>query len=262
MRVMRDEAAGRHLLTIGQLADYAGVTAKAVRVYHDRGLLPEPPRDSSGYRRYGAEHAVQLMKIRTLAAAGVPLARIRELLASGPETFAAAIEDIDRNLRERAAQIERTREQLAGLRAGDALFVSAPVAGYLAALRAAGISERTVRLERDLWILLQSVVPEQAAAWVADKLDAIGDPEFRTLYREYDAAYDWLPNDPRLAAIAERTRRWYARRQTGVESGPLPDAVITRLAAATAATSSPAWDRIGELTRRADDDQAGTPTRS
>jgi DNA-binding transcriptional MerR regulator len=41
----------RRLITIGQLADYAGVTIKAVRVYHDRGLLPEPPRDASGYRR-------------------------------------------------------------------------------------------------------------------------------------------------------------------------------------------------------------------
>ncbi|GIE29644.1 MerR family transcriptional regulator [Actinoplanes italicus] len=256
---MRDEAAdGRYLLTIGQLAGYAGVTIKAVRVYHDRGLLPEPPRDSSGYRRYGAEHAVQLVRIRTLAAAGVPLARIRELLAAGPEAFTAAIEEIDHNLRERAAEIERTRVQIAELRAGDTLFVSPPVAGYLAQLRAAGISERTVRLERDLWILLQSVAPQHAAAWVADKLDAIADQEFRTLYREYDAAYDWARDDPRLAAVAERTRRWYAGRETGVESGPLPDATITRLAAATAAASSPAWARIGELTQRADDNRAET----
>jgi DNA-binding transcriptional MerR regulator len=259
MRVMRDEpAGGRHLLTIGQLAGYAGVTIKAVRVYHDRGLLPEPPRDSSGYRRYGAEHAVQLVRIRTLAAAGVPLARIRELLAAGPEEFAAAIVEIDRDLRERAAALVRTREQITELRAGDALFVSPPVAGYLAALREAGISERTVRLERDLWILLQSVSPGHAAAWVADKLDAITDPEFQDLYREYDAAYDWHPGDPRLAGVAERTRRWYAGRETDVESGPLPDATITRLAAATAAASSPAWDRIGELTRDTGDNRPAT----
>jgi DNA-binding transcriptional MerR regulator len=41
-------------LTIGQLAAYAHVTIKAVRHFHQRGLLQEPPRDASGYRRYGA----------------------------------------------------------------------------------------------------------------------------------------------------------------------------------------------------------------
>ena len=40
------------------------------------GLLPEPSRDVSGYRRYDAEHAVQLVKIKTLAEAGV-LAELR-----------------------------------------------------------------------------------------------------------------------------------------------------------------------------------------
>jgi DNA-binding transcriptional MerR regulator len=55
------------MITIGQLAGYAGVTIKAVRHYHQRGLLAEPPRDSSGYRRYTAAHAIQLLKIKTLA---------------------------------------------------------------------------------------------------------------------------------------------------------------------------------------------------
>ncbi|WP_435193151.1 MerR family DNA-binding transcriptional regulator, partial [Nonomuraea sp. bgisy094] len=32
------------MLTIGRLADYAGVTIKAIRHYHERGLLAEPDR--------------------------------------------------------------------------------------------------------------------------------------------------------------------------------------------------------------------------
>ncbi|WP_328472425.1 MerR family transcriptional regulator [Actinoplanes sp. NBC_00393] len=239
-------AGGRHLLTIGQLASYAGVTTKAVRVYHDRGLLPEPPRDSSGYRRYGADHAIQLVKIRTLAAAGVPLARIKELLAAGPSVFAAAIAEIDQGLRRRAVEIERIRRQIAELEGGDGLFVSPEVAGYLTLLREIGISERTVHLERDLWILLQSVAPTQASAWITDKLDAIADPVFRTLYLDYDAAFDWPPSDPRLPAIAIRTRDWYAARAAPAEESP-SDVVITRLAAATAGAMSPAWNRIAEL---------------
>ncbi|MEU2014338.1 MerR family transcriptional regulator [Nocardia sp. NPDC019302] len=63
------------MITIGRLAKYAGVTIKAVRHYHERGLLAEPDRDSSGYRRYTARDAIDLVKIRILADAGVPLAR-------------------------------------------------------------------------------------------------------------------------------------------------------------------------------------------
>ncbi|WP_197684707.1 MerR family transcriptional regulator [Amycolatopsis keratiniphila] len=247
---MNDERTdGRHLLTIGRLADYAGVTIKAVRVYHDRGLLPEPPRDSSGYRRYGAEHAIQLVKIRTLAEAGVPLARIGELLAAGREQFTAAIDEIDRGLRERAEQIRRARHRLAQLHDGDRLFVSAEVADYLGQLREIGVSERTVLLERDLWIMMRSVAPGQAAAWIADKVAAVADPEFRSLYLDYDAAFGWSPDDPRLPAIAERTRQWFAAQESDTETGPPPDPTATRLAATTTTASSPAWARIAELAR-------------
>src|SRR6267143_4495933 len=92
------------MLTIGQLAAYAGVTIKAVRHYHQRGLLEEPPRDASGYRRYSAEHAIALIKIKTLAEAGVPLARIKELLAADPDRFASAMAEIDRNRQGRAQE--------------------------------------------------------------------------------------------------------------------------------------------------------------
>ena len=64
------------MLTIGQLAGYAGVTVRAVRHYHPIGLLPEPERDASGYRKYDAPAVVSLIKIRTLADAGVPLGQI------------------------------------------------------------------------------------------------------------------------------------------------------------------------------------------
>lgn len=250
MRFMSDAPAGeRHLLTIGQLARYAGVTVKAVRVYHDRDLLPEPPRDSSGYRRYGAEHAIQLVKIRTLVEAGVPLARTKELLGAGPKQFAEAIDEIDRNLRKRAEQIRSARQRIAQLHGGDRLFVSPEVAGYLEHLREIGVSERTVLLERDLWILLQPVAPEQAAAWIADKLAAIADPEFCTLYVDYDAAFDWSPNDPRLPALAERTRHWFANWHARAEAEPAPDPAVTHLATVTAGASSPAWARIAELAK-------------
>jgi DNA-binding transcriptional MerR regulator len=239
------------MITIGQLAAYAGVTIKAVRHYHQHGLLEEPPRDSSGYRRYGAEHAIDLIKIKTLAEAGVPLARIRELLAADPDQFAAPIAEIDRILAGRATELLRTRERIARLSAGDRLFVSAEVADYLDRLREIGVSQRPVQMERDIWILLQSVSPKEAAVWIADKRDAIGDPEFRAIYIEYDAAFDWSPDDPRLYPLADRTKQWIANRYRRSEGGELPvnDPAIARLVATSAGASSPAWDRLTEIAK-------------
>ena len=115
---MREEKTER-MITIGQLAAYAGVTIKAVRHYHRLGLIEEPPRDASNYRRYSARHAIALIKIRTLADAGVPMARIKELLAADPNQFAAAIAEIDRKLQEQVAELLRTRERIAQLSGGD-----------------------------------------------------------------------------------------------------------------------------------------------
>ena len=239
------------MITIGQLADYAGVTIKAIRHYHRRGLLEEPPRDASGYRRYEARHAIDLVRIRTLAAAGVPLARVKELLAADPERFAAAIAEIDRGLGERAEELRRTRDRIARLGTGDRLFVSAEVADYLDQLRELGVSERTVRTERDGWILMQSVSPKEAAMVVAEKRDMICDPEFRAIYLEHDAAFDWSADDPRLSALADRTLRWLAGRPPRVESRgrPVLDPTVARLVATSAGASSPAWDRLAEIAK-------------
>src|SRR5258708_5414981 len=75
-RYQPDQAAsGTALLTIGQLADYVGVTVRAIRHYHQRGLIPAPGRDASGYRRYDANAVIGLIRIKALADAAVPLAR-------------------------------------------------------------------------------------------------------------------------------------------------------------------------------------------
>jgi DNA-binding transcriptional MerR regulator len=239
------------MITIGQLAAYAGVTIKAVRHYHKRGLLEEPTRDSSGYRRYTAQHAIDLVKIKTLAEAGVPLARVKELLAASPDRFAAAISEVDRTLQERAKEVRRTRERIARLSAGDRLFVSADVADYLDRLRELGVSERSVRMERDGWILLESASPKAAAVWFADKLSATEDPEFVAIYLEYDAAFDWSADDPRLEALADRSERWFVRRRGGITGGkqPAPDPGLAQLIATSAGSSSPAWDRLKEIAR-------------
>src|SRR5580698_6067843 len=100
------------MLTIGQLAAYAGVSGRAVRHYHQIGLLPEPERDASGYRRYGATAVVSLIKIRTLANAGVPLSEVGELLSGDGPAFAEAVRRIDGRLRDEVERLETSRKQI------------------------------------------------------------------------------------------------------------------------------------------------------
>ncbi|MEU2014302.1 MerR family transcriptional regulator, partial [Nocardia sp. NPDC019302] len=67
-------------VTIGQAAAFVGITVKTVRHYHKLGLVGEPDRDSSGFRRYGSAELLRLVQVRTLAAAGVALAEIGSML--------------------------------------------------------------------------------------------------------------------------------------------------------------------------------------
>lgn len=67
-------------LTIDEAAAFAGVSVATVRDYHQDGLVDEPERDSSGCRRYRSAELLRLVRVRTLAGAGVPLTEIGDLL--------------------------------------------------------------------------------------------------------------------------------------------------------------------------------------
>ncbi|MFE0178245.1 MerR family transcriptional regulator [Streptomyces sp. NPDC059002] len=192
------------MLTIGELASYAGVTVRAVRHYHAKGLLPEPERDHSGYRRYDADAVVELIRIRTLAEAGVPLARVRELLQADEEEFAAVVADIDERLRAEIRQRQRHRERIARLAAGDSLALPPQVVEILDRLRELGVDERIVRVERDGWIPLAAHAPEQVPEWTARKQEQLADPQLIGFYLVLGQALDRTDDDPRLAELADQ----------------------------------------------------------
>jgi DNA-binding transcriptional MerR regulator len=192
------------MLTIGELASYAGVTVRAVRHYHAKGLLPEPERDHSGYRRYDAGAVVELIRIRTLAEAGVPLSRVRELLQAGEEEFGAAVTDIDQRLRAEIWQRQRHRERIARLASGDSLALPAEVVAILDRLRALGVDERIVQVERDGWILLAAHSPERVPEWSARKRRQIADPPLIDFYLTLGQALDRADGDPELVELADK----------------------------------------------------------
>ena len=227
------------MLTISQLAATAGVTVRTVRHYHHVGLLPEPERDASGYRRYSAQAAVDLIRIRTLADAGVPLARIDALLHAQPAEFASAIADIDTELQRKIDQLAEYRLRIAELASGERLVLPPEVVAILGRMRGLGVSELRVRLERDSWILMQALDPDVLPQRVRDKNAYFDDPETTRLYLAVDQSVGWDPHDPRLDRLIDDMDAWEIdHERDGSQAGYLK-LVVSRISEA-----SPAWQRI------------------
>jgi DNA-binding transcriptional MerR regulator len=194
------------MLTIGQLAAYAGVTVRAVRHYHQIGLLAEPQRDASGYRRYAATAVVSLIKIRTLADAGVPLSAIHQMLEADASTFAETVQRIDGRLSEEIERLELSRKQVALLAAGDSLVLPPEVVAYLDRLRDLGVSERMVEGERDGWILMVAHSPDRVREWMPGKFAQLDDPRLVRLYLVLSELLDSDgdgDSDPRMEEAAD-----------------------------------------------------------
>lgn len=177
------------MLTIGQLAAYAGVTTRAVRHYHQVGLLPEPERDASGYRSYDAPAVVRLIRIRTLAESGVPLARVEQLLNADEVEFALEVAAIDRRLRGEVQELQEHRRRIAKLAAGDSLALPPEATDYLDRMRTLGVPELMVEIERDAWILIAARWPEKIPEFMAVKTAQLDDPLLLRTYRALGEAF-------------------------------------------------------------------------
>ena len=239
------------MLMIGQLASYAGVTIRAVRHYHQIGLLPEPERDASGYRTYQAAAVVRLIRIRTLAEAGVPLARVRELLDADPETFAAATTEIDRQLRAKIRALQEHRRRIAQLGTGDSLALPEEVVDYLDRLRATGAPEAIIEPERDAWILMAARYPEMIQAVMADKVAQLANPKIVRLYQLIGRIAENGEDEELLRQTADLMSELLQQAADSGELGrqdeQMPDAAFIGLMDSFSDASHPAVGRLREL---------------
>lgn len=243
------------MLAIGQLAATAGVTVRTVRHYHHVGLLPEPERDASGHRRYSTQAAVDLIRIRTLADAGVPLARIDALLHAQPTEFASAVTDIDAELQRKIDQLAEYRRRIAELASGERLYLPPEVVAVLNRMRGLGVSELRVRLERDSWILMQALAPRAVPQRIRDKNASFDDPETTRLYLACDQSVDWDPHDPRLDQLIDDMDAWEIKHERDNSQLGYLKLVVSRISEA-----SPAWQRVIEaLAHRAERRRTAVP---
>ena len=111
---MRKETAGKGL-TIGQLAERAGIGVETVRYYEKEGLLDQPRRPLGSFRTYGREALERLAFVHEAKGLGFTLKEIRDLieLRSNPDTDAAAVRG---RAVAKLSQIERRLMQLERMR--------------------------------------------------------------------------------------------------------------------------------------------------
>ena len=102
----------RNLLSIGEFSRAAGLTIKALRYYHEIGLLiPERIEVDSGYRFY-TEHQVDTARaIVVLKQLGFTIQQMKEILAEHADE-ATLIEILEQRKQEIAHKIENQREML------------------------------------------------------------------------------------------------------------------------------------------------------
>ena len=82
-------------LTIDELAQRVGMTARNVRAYQSRGLIPPPDlKGRTGY--YSGEHVVRLELIRDLQSEGFNLESIRRILERAPAGTVGQVLDFTR----------------------------------------------------------------------------------------------------------------------------------------------------------------------
>jgi len=104
-------------MLIGELAERAGTSTRALRYYEEHGLV-RAQRDPHGYRRYDEAELRVVREIRTLLAAGFGLDDIRPFVAClrAGNASGHVCPDSVAVLRRRLAEVDAYLNELAGVR--------------------------------------------------------------------------------------------------------------------------------------------------
>jgi len=197
---------------IGDAAAFAGTTPRAIRHYHQIGLLPEPERGSDDRRRYGYEDMIRLLWILRMADAGIALGDIRDAFAAAPtgtdgeHDVAGVLERLRLTLVAQEAELHRQRVAVESMRArGSRLGL---LSDFVAS-RLEGLPKGSLRqADLDNLLVVERAFGPLGAAVNATRYIALATrPGLREESDRVDAAEEALDDtvavdDPRVAQVA------------------------------------------------------------
>ncbi|WP_207769386.1 MerR family transcriptional regulator [Nocardioides currus] len=198
---------------IGDAAAFVGISPRAIRHYHQVGLLPERERGRDGRRRYGYAEIIRLLWIRRMADAGIALDDIRDAFAGaapdgavGEDQVAGVLARLDDALAAQEAELERKRASVRRMRARGS---RQGLLDDLVSDRLQHAPEGSLR-QQDLDALLvtERIFGPLGAAVQAGRFVALAlHPEMRAESDRVDAAEEALDDtvavdDPRVEQVA------------------------------------------------------------
>lgn len=194
---------------IGDAAAFAGTTPRAIRHYHEIGLLPEPARGADGRRRYGYEDMIRLLWIRKMADAGIALDDIRDAFTTGADSVDdvdGVLERLEDTLAEQEAELRRQRTAVQRMRAEGSRM------GLLSSFvtdRLKGLPEGSLRqADLDSLLVTERIFGPLGAAVQATRFIVLAtNPALREQSDRVDDAEEALDDsvavdDPRVAQVA------------------------------------------------------------
>ena len=198
---------------IGDAAAFVGTTPRAIRHYHQLGLLPERERGTDGRRRYGYDEIIRLLWIRRMADAGIALDDIRDAFdgpapgdSDGEDEMAGVLARLEGTLAAQEAELQRRRTSVQRMRAlGSRLgLLDGLVSGRLEGAPAGSLRQDDL----DVLLVTERIFGPIGAAVQAGRFVALAaDPALRAESDRIDLAEEALDDtvsvdDPRVAQVA------------------------------------------------------------
>lgn len=175
-----------------EIAELAGTSLRAVRHYHQVGLLAEPERRANGYKQYGVAHLVRVLRIKRLTDLGFSLEQVAAM-GDADDHPEEALRTLDSELAATIERLQRARVEL-GLLLHQATPTDLPT-GFAPAA-AAGMSDA----DRSLVTVMTRVLGPQRLQAYADMLQDLPPDPVNEEFAELPADAD------------EQTRRGIAER--------------------------------------------------
>lgn len=187
--------------SVHEFAALAGVTIKTLHHYDRVGLL-QPRRTAARYRVYAAGDLTRLRQILALRSLGLPLRRVRELLAPGAPPLHLTLQQQRHVLEDRRRHIDRA---IRALEAAEAALETSPdgTGALQTLIEAIGMQDSVDEMRRyysdEVWDAWRHHYEEwPSAAW-------------RALYHDVNALLDADPRpDPMGAGAQALGARWLA----------------------------------------------------
>ncbi|GAB3967175.1 MerR family transcriptional regulator [Plantactinospora veratri] len=217
---------------IGDAAAFAGSTPRAIRHYHEIGLLTEPGRGGDNRRRYGYEDMIHLLWIRKMADAGIALDDIRDAFTTGTASvgadsgdgIAGILERLEETLAEQEAELRRQRTAVQRMRTEGSRM------GLLSDFvteRLKSLPEGSLRqADLDTLLVTERIFGPLGAAVQATRFVALAThPSLREDSDRIDAAEEALDDvavdDPRVAQVAAERHAFESALQAVIEESGL-----------------------------------------